>query len=770
MNIKFKHVYAKNFMSFRNLDFDIYRFNGQTVLISGCNDDICGDFQKSNGSGKSTLHNSIIFALYGELLNPLKKSAGIRSWANGVTTKDDVEVKLTIESGDKEYVILRILKGKRCAGELHVYSKEIGVDCDYDEITLSTMSETQQMIERDIVHCTKEGFLRCVILTADQNYDFFKLSKSAKDEFFESLLDLTKYTDMYNKLHRITLDTSNSLNAVSRSIDKLNDNIVKISNEKDEYIKNQESVSMAKKEYDKVKNELAIFEQSNELFKITADLKTKLKEFQVTETERAKKALSKYDAENGISDVNGSTIIFNSARDSDVVKKAMDEYDSINHISLDDHGNVLNILNEISHIREKKSALETRIRNGESELKKLVENIFNIKTSISSLKSDFDSNVRKIDDLKNIMASHSKITNILCKDCAVKYINSVDISSYPEEIAKIEKHIMICKDKIGELTATLDDVNTRHTKYESAIDKLKSELDSLRKIESDNENDRKRIISERESHKKMIISGIKNMHDSIQLKRNQLRSELAMSYREELIKLQSAVSESESAYKSKHDDLIRRVKAIEYAMKSFSDIGTSGFDSSIKTLTDTLNSETEKFNILTGKISHYRALEEVIKPENIRKIIVPDMLKDLNFRICGYLTKMGSNYTCEFNDEFDPFFVSSNGTVIEYNNFSSGEKMRLSIACCLAFRDFMQVRLNIHPNILMIDEYIDSNIDTMAVSGIMDMIHYMVGTEHIAAFIISHRNEIKQDTFDSEIIVRKKNNESSLIINGLQTN
>ena len=62
---------------------------------------------------------------------------------------------------------------------------------------------------------------------------------------------------------------------------------------------------------------------------------------------------------------------------------------------------------------------------------------------------------------------------------------------------------------------------------------------------------------------------------------------------------------------------------------------------------------------------------------------------------------------------FEASFASSTGKSAEYNNFSSGERMRLGIACCLAFKDFMQVRLNIHSNILAIDEYIDSNLDPL---------------------------------------------------------
>ena len=142
------------------------------------------------------------------------------------------------------------------------------------------------------------------------------------------------------------------------------------------------------------------------------------------------------------------------------------------------------------------------------------------------------------------------------------------------------------------------------------------------------------------------------------------------------------------------------------------------------------------------------------------------MLKELNFRICGYLSKMGSNYTCEFDEDFEATFTSSTGREAEYNNFSSGEKMRLGIACCFAFKDFMQVRLNIRSNILVIDEYIDSNLDPLAVNGIMELIRYMVASEGLAAFIISHRSEVLDSASDGTMLVVKKDNESRIEFGG----
>ena len=90
--------------------------------------------------------------------------------------------------------------------------------------------------------------------------------------------------------------------------------------------------------------------------------------------------------------------------------------------------------------------------------------------------------------------------------------------------------------------------------------------------------------------------------------------------------------------------------------------------------------------------------------------------------------------------------------------------MRLSIACCFAFKDFMQVRLNIRSNLLAIDEYIDSNLDVMSVNGILEMIRYMAKSEHLTAYIISHRSEVLNSFVDSEILVTKKDNESQITI------
>ena len=120
MNLIFKTVRTKNFMSFKELEFDFNGFQGQNVLIYGMNDDIKGNSTRSNGSGKSTIMNTLIFSLYGEILNPIKMGH-IRNWKCG--PREDVEVSLELQSNGVEYTISRTLHGKKGEQELHVLRK-----------------------------------------------------------------------------------------------------------------------------------------------------------------------------------------------------------------------------------------------------------------------------------------------------------------------------------------------------------------------------------------------------------------------------------------------------------------------------------------------------------------------------------------------------------------------------------------------------------------------------------------------------------------------
>lgn len=638
MDIRFGKLVARNFMSFRDVEFDFGSFGRKVVVVTGRNDDIAGGEGCRNGAGKTTIFSALMFAVYGEGLNGVL-AANVANW--NCTPKDNVEISLSVTTDGTEWRIERVLTGKRKAQELRVYRKN--GDGDFEDASRSTIAETQRLVETEIVPCGKDGFLRCILFTADRNYNFFELGKAAKNEFFESLFELSVYTAMYKKLHRDTLDRSNSLVAASRTVDGLVDSVEKLKSERSAMEGADAEVAKAEEAAKDAEERLAAFDRDNAV-SLMAD---------------------------------GRTIEFDTSdRDAKI---------------------------------ESGKAVAERIRKGGDLVASLKGEIGALTSEIASADARIKCERMSIDSMRHMLSAHSNITGILCEDCLPKYRTAVNIADYDERIeeagrriAEIEAGKAGIPDKIAEKRALV-------AKYEAGLVKLNSEVEAIR----------------------TEVYGINNRNNGIQMERDRLVNAVCMA--------KHAVSE------------IRRTASRQ-------------FDAPIESLETRIREVRSECAKLDDEVNHLRALEEVLKPENIRRRVVPDMLGELNYRICGYLSKMGSNYTCSFDDDFNAVFETSRGVRTSYNNFSAGEKMRLGIASCLAFRDFMQVRLNIRPNILAIDEYIDSSLDTMSVNGIMEHIRYMVGHDGMTAFIISHRSEVLNSMADVEVVVSKKDDASTIEI------
>ena len=122
---------------------------------------------------------------------------------------------------------------------------------------------------------------------------------------------------------------------------------------------------------------------------------------------------------------------------------------------------------------------------------------------------------------------------------------------------------------------------------------------------------------------------------------------------------------------------------------------------------------------------------------------------------------MGANFTCIFDENMDYEFMTDGGPC-EYDNFSSGEKMRLLIASSFAFKDFMMTRTSMESNILVIDEFIDSNLDSKAIDSILKILKEYSYLYNQSIYVISHRKEIDNSIFDNIIQVVKEKNISRI--------
>lgn len=76
----------------------------------------------------------------------------------------------------------------------------------------------------------------------------------------------------------------------------------------------------------------------------------------------------------------------------------------------------------------------------------------------------------------------------------------------------------------------------------------------------------------------------------------------------------------------------------------------------------------------------------------------------------------------------------------------------------------MAIRVGVTSNILILDEYMDSNLDSLAINGLLNILTEFLSLYNQRVYVISHRHEIDESIFNNTIIVEKTNGISKLSI------
>jgi DNA repair exonuclease SbcCD ATPase subunit len=142
--MKFTEVVAQNFMSYKELRFNLS--NRGLMLILGQNSD--SDAASSNGSGKTSLIDAFTFALWGQTLRGIASDDIV----NRATGKDCFSKVSFIDDDGVMYVVERYRKHRRFQNELHLISGKGPTREDPSgeqeiDLTGSSVADTQKKID-----------------------------------------------------------------------------------------------------------------------------------------------------------------------------------------------------------------------------------------------------------------------------------------------------------------------------------------------------------------------------------------------------------------------------------------------------------------------------------------------------------------------------------------------------------------------------------------------------------------------------------------------
>ena len=182
----------------------------------------------------------------------------------------------------------------------------------------------------------------------------------------------------------------------------------------------------------------------------------------------------------------------------------------------------------------------------------------------------------------------------------------------------------------------------------------------------------------------------------------------------------------------------------------------------IKLLSDISSAEavvkklTSDNNRLESDVADIKAHLDVVQQmvtlakREFRGVLLLNIIEYINKKVKQYSKKV-------FDTEELTFYLDENEIDIAYcgkpyENLSGGERQKIDVIVQLALRDILSNQLNIHSNIIILDEIFD-NLDSQGCSKIMDLISGLNDIDSV--FIISHHAQDLELTKDTSILVEK---------------
>lgn len=167
-------------------------------------------------------------------------------------------------------------------------------------------------------------------------------------------------------------------------------------------------------------------------------------------------------------------------------------------------------------------------------------------------------------------------------------------------------------------------------------------------------------------------------------------------------------------------------------------------------------------NELTRLKEHQDFLLKLLtsKDSFIRKKIIDQNLSYLNHRLNHYLEKLSLPHEVEFLSDLS-VQITNLGKEYDFDQLSNGEANRLVLALAWSFRDVWESQ-NQHLNLIMIDELVDSGMDSQGMDAALDLLKKAARERGKNIFLISHKDELTSRVAKI-LLVQKENGFTTFI-------
>jgi chromosome segregation ATPase len=153
-------------------------------------------------------------------------------------------------------------------------------------------------------------------------------------------------------------------------------------------------------------------------------------------------------------------------------------------------------------------------------------------------------------------------------------------------------------------------------------------------------------------------------------------------------------------------------------------------------------------------------VSSMLKDGGIKTRIIKQYVPVMNKLIGKYLSAMDFFVQFELDENFNETIKSRFRDEFSYASFSEGEKLRIDLALLFTWRSVAKLRNSVSTNLLIMDEIMDSSLDTSGTEEFLKIIEELTADSNI--FIISHKGDQLFDKFHSVIRFEKVKNFSRI--------
>lgn len=714
MKLDIKKILFKNFYSFGNIPIE-WNIEPGIHLITGKNL-ITGS---GNACGKSSCSKSIPFSLFGKLKDV--NQSQIVNWKN----RKALETEIIFNKGEQEYKIQRGIK----PNILKVFVDNTEIDQPSSKISF------QDYIEQDILGFDYDSFMNLIYADLNNFTSIFNIAKPLKRKFLEQLFNLESFS-------KVSESCKEKISSLNISLAELKSNITSTT----ENIKNKNELlislegSLSKfisfeREYKEFQNSLKIYDVSK-LNNEKSIINAKILVEEIEKIKLAKKV--------SLLEKKAAILL-----DKTVLKR---EY--ISDITFNEE--------KYKNIEIELSKFQNETFNVDSQYEKLKE--YNEKSSIKRAeKNKIDDEIIelevKIDILQNSLEELEK--NSICPTCKQKISKNTlthdkkQLNKLNIQLKKLSKQQKILNVEIKEILQNIeiiheniDSIKENEQKYKT----LQQEFELLRrdKIESENNDVRKKELEKNCKIHKIISSKYtkwNKIYEDVCKNYFDLKEEL--SFIDEKLHEYSLIESKKEVYEKTYNENLESKKEIKEKISKIS--------VEIESLQSNLIEYNKEINQKSKLKDYIEFIKNSCKDENIKQFAISKFIPFLNTKVNSYISEAGQNFQLKLNNWLDLEIKGVGiGENSQYGNLSGGERRIVDLAMQMSFLDIAKLQAKSQPNILLLDELLDTSVDSINLQRLLKIIKKKQIDDNLSVYIISHRTEIENLNINSVLYVTKE--------------